>query len=122
MVGSSVCQSSSAVIDAPNHASSANGAGAPVRLAKATTSSAAYTRVNGRCRSAADMRASVISGLLSWKVQRVDLDQSDPRVGEADADRRLADSQTSELFRRDQERLAVAQVPANDRSRWTELN
>jgi hypothetical protein len=44
-----------------------------------------------------------ISGLLSLQVQRIDLNQGDALLGEADRDRRLSDGQMGELIRTDEE-------------------
>src|SRR5947209_3197491 len=122
MTRSSVCHTSSEAADAANHARRAVGTGVPSKLASIASSSAEARRLNGRRRSAAVMRASVISRLLSWNLERVDLDDRDALTAETDADRRLADGQAGELVGADEIGLAAAQEAAYDRSGGAELD
>ena len=112
MKRSSMCHTSSEAADAANHARSAVGAGEPSKLASIASSSAEARRLNGRRRSAAVMRASVISRLLLWNLERVDLDDRDALTAKTDADRRLADGQAGELVGADEVGFAAAQEAA----------
>src|SRR5579859_1206519 len=62
------------------------------------------------------------SRLLWMQAQRVDLDQGDPLLGEADADGRLTDGQADDLVRGDQERLPATQQAAGEGTGWSELD
>ena len=50
--------------------------------------------------------------------ERINLDDSDPLLSEANAYRCLADGEPRQLLRTDEVRLASAQQPANQRSGW----